>query len=130
MTTALWCLVFLAFLPYILAGIGTYLRVRELGRLDNHNPRRQWQDVQGIGARVYAAQQNAWESLAFFIVAVVVTHLAGADPQGTATGALVFTASRVAHPILYAADFANARSLVFLVGFGAWWYLVWLAASA
>lgn len=130
MTTALWCLAFLAFLPYVLAGTGTYLRVKELGHLDNHTPRQQWQQVKGAGARIYAAQQNAWEALMFFTAAVVVTHFAGADPNAVGHGALVFTASRVAHAVFYAVNLAAARSLVFLVGFAAWCYLIWLAGTA
>ena len=80
MTTALMCLLIVAILPYVFTGAGAYLRIKQFGSLDDQQPRVQALELRGTGARAYAAQHNAWEALAFFASAVVVTHLVGVDP--------------------------------------------------
>lgn len=125
MTTPLWCLVVVAILPYVLAPIGGYFRMRQLGSLDNKHPRLQQAKLEGIGARAMAAQQNAWEALPFFTAGVVVSHLTQADPGTASNLSIGFVATRVLHPILYLANIDTLRSLVFLVGvvcvFGLFW---------
>jgi uncharacterized MAPEG superfamily protein len=125
MTTPLWCLVIVAILPYLLAPIGGYFRMRQMGSLDNKHPRLQQAKLEGIGARALAAQQNAWEALPFFTAGVVVSHLTQADPGTASNLSIGFAATRVLHPILYLANIDTLRSLVFLVGlvcvFGLFW---------
>ncbi len=130
MTTPLWCLLIAALMPYVLAGVGAKYRVSQLGSLDNKNPRLQANQLEGVAARAYAAQQNAWEALAVFGTAVIVAHLAGADPGWSATAAVVFVVARVLHPIMYISDQDTLRSLVFGVGFFACLALFGLAATA
>lgn len=130
MTTPLWCLIFVALMPYALAGIGTWLRGRELGFVDNNNPREQWKSVRGPGMRIYAAQANAWEALGFFTVGVVVAHLAGAAPGASSIAALVFVASRILHALFYATNAATLRSVAFMVGFFSVLTLFGLAIAA
>lgn len=130
MTTPFWCLVLVSVFPYVLAGVGGYYKTRQFGTLDNHHPRKQALALEGAGARAYAAQANAWEALPFFAVAVLVAHLAGADPGQSAIASLVFVLTRVLHPMLYIADLATPRSLVFGVGFGCCVWLFVLAARA
>jgi uncharacterized MAPEG superfamily protein len=130
MTTPLWCLVAVAVFPYVLAGLGGYLRVQQLGVLDANHPRVQAYELRGIAARAYAAQQNAWEALALFGTAVLVGHLVGADPGQSATASLVFVAARVLHAAAYIADQAIARTGVFIVGLGCCVWLFVLAGSA
>ncbi|MFN8543792.1 MAG: MAPEG family protein [Candidatus Binatia bacterium] len=119
MTAPLWCLVVVAFLPYACAWTGAYFRQRQFGAIDNRNPRQQQARLEGGGARIVAAQANAWEALPFFTAAVLVSHVAGADPTRAALLAKIFVASRILHPIFYVADLAVLRSIVFLVGFAA-----------
>ena len=130
MTTPLWCLVITALLPYALSTLGGYFRQKQFGTLDNKNPRAQESALEGAGARVQAAQENAWEALPVFAVAVIVAHLAGADPDRSATAALVFVATRILHPIFYVANLDLLRSLVFLVGLANVIWLFVLAARA
>ncbi len=118
MTVPLVCLAIVAFLPYVCAWVGGWLRYRQFGTLDNKNPRRQQAALEGAGARAQAAQANAWEALPFFTAAVVVAHLSGANPGKAATLSEIFVATRVLHPIFYVADLDVLRSLVFVVGFG------------
>jgi uncharacterized MAPEG superfamily protein len=130
MTTPLWCLVLVAFLPYLLAFTGSYFKMQQFGKLDNKSPRQQAAQLEGIGARAAAAQANAWEALAVFTVAVVVLHLANPEAARGATAAnlsLVFLAMRVAHPLFYLANIDIARSLAFMVDMGC---AVWLIALA
>ena len=116
MTTAFWCLLAVILIPYVLAGLGAYFRTRQLGTLDNKNPRAQTAQLQGAGARAVAAQQNAWEALPVFATSVFVAHLAGADAGSSATAALVFVAARSLHSVFYIANLDVLRSLSFLVG--------------
>jgi len=130
MTTPLWCLVFVAFLPYLLAFTSSYFKMQQFGKIDNKNPRQQTARLEGIGARVAAAQANAWEALAVFTVAVGVLHLANPEAarSGTAANlALAFLGMRVAHAIFYLANIDLARSLVFLIQMVC---AVWLIALA
>jgi uncharacterized MAPEG superfamily protein len=130
MTTPFWCLGVAILLPYVLSGTGGYMRARQFGSLDNNNPRAQAARLEGAGARVYAAQQNAWEALPVFGLSVLVAHLAGANPASSALASVLYLAARVLHAVFYVADLASLRSLAFLVGFGCCVWLFVLAASA
>lgn len=130
MTVPFWCLLAAMLIPIVLSGVGGYFKSKQFGVLDNHNPRDQGAQLEGAGARTWAAQQNAWEALAIFTGAVVVAHLAGADPGASATAALVFVASRVLHAVFYITDLPPLRSTAFLVGLGCSLWLVGLAARA
>ncbi len=131
MTTPFRCLLIVAILPYVLAGLGGYLRIKQLGHADNNHPRLQANELSGAAARALAAQANAWEALGVFGTVVIVAHLVGADPAKSATASLVYLATRLAHPVLYIANLATLRTLVFTVGLGciAWMMsLSWAAA--
>lgn len=116
MTTPFWCLMITAIFPYLLAGAGAKFRFDQLGSLDNEHPRVQANELRDIAARVYAAQQNAWEALSMFTAAVVVAHLAGADAGASATAATVFVVARIAHPVAYIANVPLLRSIVQFAG--------------
>ena len=130
MTTPFWCLIIVAALPYVLAGIGGYLKIKHAGKLDNHHPRVQNAELRGAAARAWAAQLNAWEALALFAAAVFMAHLAGADPGASATASIIFVVARVLHPVFYVGDIPPARTGVFLVGLGACLWLYGLAIVA
>lgn len=130
MTTPLWCLMIVAALPYVLSFSGGYFRMRQFGGIDNKHPRQQQAKMEGVGARATAAQQNAWEALAFFTAAVAVLHLA--NPEAARGGAaanlsLAFLATRVLHPIFYLANLDMLRSGIFLVGLACVFGLFYIA---
>ena len=104
MNVVLWCLFIAAFLPFTFAIIGTILRGKQLGEIDNNNPRLQQRELTGAAARALAAQQNAWEALAVFTASVVSAYVGQADPGTASTLALVFVAFRVLHGFFYLAD--------------------------
>ncbi len=119
MTTPFWCLLFVALAPYVLSTLSGALRVRQLGSLDNKYPRLQQARLTGLGARAQAAHQNALEAVPFFAAAVLVAHVAGADPSRAAQTSLVFVAARILHAVFYLGNLDLLRSLAFVVGVGA-----------
>jgi uncharacterized MAPEG superfamily protein len=127
MTIPFWCLLITVIIPYPLAMLGGYFRRKQLGILDNNYPRIQSTQLEGVGARVYAAQQNAWEAAIVFATAVFTAHLSGADTQLSAIAATVFVICRILHAIFYIADLATLRSAVFAF---ALFCCLWLYALA
>ncbi len=130
MTTPLWCLVIVAFLPYPLAFLGSYYKQRQFGKVDNKNPRQQAAKLEGAGARAAAAQSNAWEALAVFTAVLAVLHFANPEAARGSTAAnlsLVFVAARIVHPIAYVANVDILRSIMFLVAMVC---AVWLVVLA
>ena len=130
MTTPLWCLLAVAALPYVLAGVGGYFRVKQCGTIDNHSPRQQYAQLEGVGARAFAAQQNAWEALGLFTATVAIAHFAAADAERTASAAMFFVGTRLLHPICYLANWATLRSIVAIAGLASCIYIWTLAGRA
>ena len=76
MTTAYWCVLVAALMPYVAVSIA-----KSGGeRFDNSNPRLWLERQQGFRARANAAQANSFEAFPFFAAAVIVAHLTQA-PQ-------------------------------------------------
>jgi len=117
MTTPFFCLLLAVLIPYVLSAVGGYYRTRQFGALDNESPRQQQASLEGVGARVQAAQDNAREALPVFLAAVLVAHLAGVDAGTTATLSVAFIFFRVLHAVCYVANWATLRSVAFLAGF-------------
>lgn len=116
MSIPLWCLLITALLPFWLAFWGSGIRRREFGHLDNHHPRRQYAQMTGRGARLWAAQQNAWEALALFTAGVVAVQTAGGGWLAD-IASIVFVLSRLGHGLCYAFDLSTLRSAIFVVTF-------------
>lgn len=117
-----------AFLPYVWVFVGGALRARREEGFDNRYPRQQAARMEGLGARAYGAQQNAWEALAVYAPVALVAHLADAPAAAAETTGLLFLIARVAHGLLYLADLPTLRSLVWTFGWGCCIYLAILAA--
>jgi uncharacterized MAPEG superfamily protein len=112
MTTAYWCVLVAALLPYV----ATTVAKAGGERYSNRFPRRWLDQQQGFRARANAAQANGFEAFPFFAAAVVIAHLTGA-PQDRVDGlAIIFVAARIAYLVCYLADWHWARSVVWLVG--------------
>ena len=127
MTTVLACLLVAVLMPYVLSGIGGYHKTKQLGQLDNNNPRAQAAQLKGAGARAVAAQQNAWEALAVFTASLAAAFFAGVPAGSLALPAVIFVAARIAHAVCYLADLASARSLSF---FAATAMCIWIFVKA
>lgn len=116
MTIPLWCLFVVSLMPIIAAGVGAKARLSLPGGVDNNNPRQQAAQLEGVGARAYAAQANAWEALAMFTVAVVINHLAQGAPGPSGLLAMLFIVARFGHLAAYLANKGTLRSACFGVG--------------
>lgn len=112
----LWVLFIVAILPMLLAMLGGYCRYRQFGKFDNHYPRLQQAHMTGLGARVLAAQHNAWESLILFSAMSLLAYASGLNLADFSYPAGLFLLSRIFHPLFYILDMDSYRSLVFLIG--------------
>ncbi|MDB6164288.1 MAG: hypothetical protein JWL98_1720 [Xanthomonadaceae bacterium] len=113
MTTAYWCILAAALLPYFWVAVA-----KASGqRYDNRDPR-SWlarQDNPRV-ARANGAQLNAFEAFAPFAASVLMAQAADVDPQRVSTLALAFVGLRVLHGVFYVAGIPLLRSLVWAGG--------------
>jgi uncharacterized MAPEG superfamily protein len=112
MTVAFWCVLVAALLPFAAVAIA-----KGGGeRFNNRHPRAWLDKQQGFRARANAAQANSFEAFPFFAAAVIVAHLAGAEPSRLDSLALIFVAARLAYLACYLANWHLARSVVWMIG--------------
>ena len=114
-TVAYWCVLIAALLPIVCAGIaksGMMSTSPREGGYDNNNPRSWLARQIDWRARANAAQANTFEALPFFFAAVIIAHLLQADQTRLDILALMFVVLRIAYIMMYVADWAKARSLL------------------
>lgn len=115
LTVAYWCVLVAALLPIgcaWLAKSGQMTRSRRAGGFDNQHPRDWLSRQTDWRARANAAQANSFEALPFFIGAVVIAHQLGAAQIRIDVLAFVFVVLRLLYVMMYVANMANARSLI------------------
>jgi uncharacterized MAPEG superfamily protein len=120
-TLAYWCVLVAALLPIVCASIakwGTFTKTPQQGGFDNNNPRTWLASQTDWRARANAAQANSFEALPFFIGAVVIAHQLGAYQLRLDVLAGLFVLLRVVYILLYVANLASVRSVVWLLGLG------------
>jgi uncharacterized MAPEG superfamily protein len=66
----------------------------------------------GVAGRVERALKNHLETYPFFVAAIVIVTFTGTHTSLTAWGAQLYFWGRLVYALLYAANFALARSLV------------------
>jgi uncharacterized MAPEG superfamily protein len=130
MNTVIGSLLIMCILPLTCAWIAGYHRQKQLGTVDNKEPRAQSLQLTGAGARAVAAQGNTWEALAVFSAALLAITISGVDVQSITTPVMVFVALRIAYIPVYIGNIDKLRSLIFLAGYGICIYLIYLALSA
>ena len=114
-TVAYWCVLVAALLPIVCAGIAKSGMMRtppREGGFDNNNPRAWLAQQQDWRARANAAQANTFEALPFFFAAVIIAHQLQAVQARLDIFAILFVFLRMAYVIMYLADLAKARSLI------------------
>lgn len=114
-TLAYWCVLVVALLPILCAGIakwGMFRIPRHQGGYDNVDPRAWLARQTDWRARANGAQANSFEAMPFFIGAVLIAHQLGAQQGVVDILALVFVVLRVVYILLYVAGQAMARSVV------------------
>lgn len=117
-TIAYWCVLAMALLPVVCAGIAKSGMMRTPpgeGGYDNADPRSWLLRQTEWRARANSAQANTFEALPFFFVAVVIAHQLQATQGRVDALALVFVALRFAYVAAYVANKANLRSVVWML---------------
>jgi len=70
-----------------------------------------------MGARLFRAQANLYETLPLFAAAILIAHVVGREGALTTWGAALYFWGRVVYLPLYAFGVPQVRSLVWLVSF-------------
>ena len=113
LTFAYWCVLIAAMLPYLCAYIA------KAGAFDEHcnQSPRDWAARQtGWRARAIAAQTNSFESLPFFIGAVIIAHQLAANQGRVDLLAAAYVVFRISFIALYIGGLGTPRSAVFALG--------------
>ena len=112
MSTAYWCVLVAALMPYVASSIA------KAGgeRYNNRHPRLWLERQQGFRARANAAQANSFEAFPFFAAAVIIAHLTAAPQDRIDALAVIFVVARAVYIVCYLADWHWARSVVWLIG--------------
>ena len=114
-TIAYWCVLVMALLPVVCAGIAKSGMMRTPpgeGGYDNADPRNWLQRQTEWRARANNAQANTFEALPFFFAAVVIAHQLQASQGYVDVLAVAFVALRLAYVAAYVANKANLRSVI------------------
>lgn len=119
-TVAYWCVLVVAVLPIVCAGIaksGRFGQPRSQGGYDNADPRAWLASQTEWRARANAAQANSFEAMPFFVGAVIIAHQLGAHQGRLDILAFLYVVLRIIYIMMYIAGMANVRSLVWMVAF-------------
>jgi uncharacterized MAPEG superfamily protein len=114
MTTAFWCVLVAALLPFV----ATIIAKRSGERFNNRDPRAWLEKQQGLSRRANSAQANGFEAFPIFAAGVIIAHLAHAPQARIDLLAIGFVIARIAFLVCYLADWHWARSLVWSIGLG------------
>lgn len=112
MTTALWCVLAAALLPYL----ATTIAKAGGSRYNNRDPRTWLEKQDGFRRRANSAQLNSFEAFPFFAVAVIVAQMLQAPQERVDALAIIFVAARVGYLVAYLGDWHWARSIAWLMG--------------
>lgn len=110
MTTGLWCVLVGLLMPYLWTGAA-----KSMGRYDlraNHDPREFMARLRGPAARANAAQLNSFEAFPAFAAAVLVAQIAHASQHSIDAFAIAWVLLRLLYGVVYIADLARLRSVV------------------
>ena len=117
-TVAYWCLLAAALLPLACAALakwGMFSVPARQGGYDNNNPRAWLARQTDWRARANSAQANTFEALPFFFAAVIIAHQLQASQVRLDVFAFVFVVLRMAYVIMYVADMAKTRSVLWFL---------------
>ena len=119
------CVMIAGLMPLLFTG---YAKFAGPG-FDNRHPREFLARLDGARARAHAAQLNSFEAFPLFAAAVLMAHQAGVEVATIDRLAIIYVLLRLAYGVLYIADKATARSLVWAGATGIWIALMVMAAG-
>ena len=105
-------------MPIVCAGLakwGMFGTPKRQGGYDNNHPRAWLAKQTDWRARANAAQANSFEALPFFIGAVIIAHQLGASQLRLDVLAFLYIVLRLLYIMMYVADLATVRSLVWVL---------------
>jgi uncharacterized MAPEG superfamily protein len=111
MTFAYWMLLAAAMLPYL-----TIALAKSGGGIDNRAPRLGLESLSGWRQRADWAHRNHFEAFPAFAAAVFVAELTHAPQSRIDQLAGVFVLLRVIYTVLYVADKATLRTIIWSLG--------------
>ncbi len=112
MTTAYWCVLAAALLPFLFTGIAKFSGPG----FNNYKVRDFQAGLTGWRQRAHWAHLNSFEAFPPFAAAVIIAHVAGAPQDRVDLLALAFIGCRLVYAALYIANKAPLRSIVWALG--------------
>jgi len=114
MTTAYWCVLVIICMPYLWVAIA---RLPGITLQRNLIPRIVSEELNGARQRTYWAHLNALEVIAPFASAVIIASIMGVQQDRIDNLALTFVGFRIAHALMYVANYGILRTVMFTGGF-------------
>ena len=115
MHVSYWCVLIAALLPFGFTAIAKTLGRR---RFNNHAVRDFQAQMTGVTQRAHWAHLNSFEAFPAFAAGVLVAQQVGSAQGRIDALALTFVALRLVYGVLYMADLASLRSVVWAGGLG------------
>ncbi len=113
MEIALWCVVIVIVMPYMLVLMA---RLPDLTLEKNLTPRIVSNSLTGFRQRLFWAHLNGLEIIAPFAAAVIIAQSLQVDQQTIDSLALSFVGFRLLYSIMYAANLGVLRTIMFAAG--------------
>ncbi|MGB5330933.1 MAG: MAPEG family protein [Woeseiaceae bacterium] len=113
----------LQFVQFILMAVPVNI---QLGPAYTGGSRDEEKRATGVAGRLKRAMENHFEGLILFTIAVIVVVLGNASSSVTETCAWAYLAARVLYIPAYASGIFLIRSLIWSVGFGATFVMLWV----
>ena len=123
--SAIWAMVVASLLPLTMAL--TAKAIGGFGLSDNAHPRQFLQNTNGAAARANAAQQNSYETLPVFLVAVTIAMLFFVPQSIINTLAWLYVLIRVGYCFAYITNLATFRSILWMLSMACSLMLFYLA---
>lgn len=123
---AIWAMVVACFLPLVFTWIAKLSG--GFKSKDNVEPRKFLDKLTGMPARARAVEQNSYESLPMFLVAVVVAMLFFVPQSIINNLAWLYVAIRIAYGIAYLLNLSLFRSILWALSMACVFILFWTTA--
>ena len=122
-----YCLAIAMLLPITLALGSLPFRFKQFSTPDLNEPRAQAEQLSGAGARMVAAQKNAWEALILFTVSLFIAYANNIGGEQISLACIIFIIARICHAFLYVIGWGVLRFLSFMVAAAAVMSIVYTA---